>query len=129
MDKVCHSVHRVADADDDSVRRVLEDIVGNTLNDTGINTDEFFASHARFTGNSRSYNNNITAFACSVVVSNAFDNTFETEDISRLHNVHGFAFRNAFLDVEKNHFVGNAFSNQYICTSGANVSGTDNCNF
>ncbi len=51
VDEVGHGVHRVGDADDDCIGRILEQVLGNRFNDTGVYTDEFLAGHAGLAGN------------------------------------------------------------------------------
>ena len=107
MDQIGHGVHRVGHADDNSIGRVLEHVLCNRLDDACINTDKFFAGHAGFAGNSRCDYHNVGVGGFGVVVGHACQTRLQPQDISGLHDVHGFAFRNALFDVDENYFVGN----------------------
>ncbi len=50
VDQIGHSVHRVGDADDHCIGRVLEQLLGHALHDAGINTDKLLAGHAGLAG-------------------------------------------------------------------------------
>ena len=50
VDEIGHGVHGVGDADDHCVGRILQQLLGNALDDTGIDADKLLAGHARLAG-------------------------------------------------------------------------------
>ena len=49
--QISHCIHRVRNNNDDSVRRIFQQVFCYRLNDTSVHTDQFFTSHTRFTRN------------------------------------------------------------------------------
>src|SRR5436189_1160496 len=54
-----HRVERIADDDDDTVRRILDDLFGDTFDDFVISAKKIVAAHSRFAWNSRSDHNDV----------------------------------------------------------------------
>src|SRR6185369_1911035 len=63
-----HGVERVGDDDDERVRCILLDPLGNGLHDLGVGCDEVVTAHARFTGKACSNDNNVCALDIFVAV-------------------------------------------------------------
>ena len=128
-----HSVHRVGDDDEDSVRRILQRLVNNTFDDFCIYADEFFTRHARFTRHTGSNNNYIGAFRRCITVfvtdfsRNARYRGVKVQQMCCLHDIHSFAFCKTFLNIHEHNFAAEILYCQHICYGSAYVTCTNNC--
>ena len=112
--QISHRIHRVRYHDDDSVGRVLEDLCSNALDDAGVYTDELLTCHTRFTGQAGSDNHYVRVSRLAIVVGYALNYGRETDGLSRLHDIHGFAFGYAFLDINQYNFAGDVLYSDHI---------------
>ncbi|MNL22056.1 hypothetical protein D3C87_1433800 [compost metagenome] len=69
--QVSHGVHRVGNHDHDRFRRIFQKVFCNSLYDSCIDADQFFAGHSRLTRQPRSDHNHIRAFGFLVIVRRA----------------------------------------------------------
>ena len=127
--QVGHGVHRVADDEQDGVRRVFQHVFRHAFHDAGVHADEFFTRHARLAGNARGDNHHVRVGRLGIIVRAAHQARVEAEQGSRLEHVEGFAFGHAFFHVEHDHFIGHFLECKYVCTRGTYVAGTNYCYF
>ena len=127
--EVGHRVHGVAYAHDDGVGRVGQHILGNTLDDACVDTDELFAGHARLAGYARGDDDDVGAGRLGVVVGYAAYFGVESEQCGRLSHVEGFAFGHALFDVEQYDFTCHFVERQNIGAGCAYISGAYYGNF
>ena len=120
--QISHGIHRVGDNHKDSIRRIFQDVLCNRLNDTCINTNQFFTSHTRLTRNTWSDNNNIRVCCFFIIVSATNNVCVEAQQLSCLHHIHCFTFWNAFFNVQHYYFVCYFIESKYICTCSTYVT-------
>ena len=127
--QISHGVHRIADDNQDGIRRMLENVFSNRFNDTGVGADQFFTGHAGFTRQTGSDDNHCGTGCFCIIISASYYTGVKAKQRRGLHHVHGFAFGNAFFDIKEYHFAGNLANSQNVCACCAYIACTDDCNF
>ena len=127
--QIGHGVHRVRDAHQNGIGRILQNVLGDTFHDAGIHAEQFLARHTRFARQSRSDNHNIGVCRFCIIVCATHNGGVETEQLRSLHHIHCFTFRHTFFDVEHYNFVGYFVESQYISACSTHITCAYNCYF
>ena len=127
--KVSHGVHGVGYNYEDSVRRIRQDLLSHRLHDAGIHANELLTCHTGFAGQTAGDNHYVGVGSLLIPIGNTLHNGVKTEELSCLHNIHSFAFGNAFFDIDEDYFAGHFLDSQHICTCCAYITGAHNSYF
>ncbi len=126
---VAHGVERVADADEDGVGRLLDDLLGDRTDDLAVGFDELIAAGelARggvfLTGNARGDHHHVRACG-RVVVVGSDQVRVEAHDGRALGEVECLALREALFDVDQDD-VAQLFLNGPVSSGRAHVASSD----
>ena len=101
---------------------MLENLRCNALNDTGVYTDQLLTGHTRLTRQTGCDNHYIRTGGQTVVVRNALHYGRETDRLGGLHDIHGFAFGYAFLDINQYNFAGDILHSDHIGSGSSYVT-------
>ena len=98
-DRLRHRVERVRDRDDDAVRRVLDDLLGDLLHDLVVHVQQIVAAHAGLARHARRDDDDVGVGAVGVVAG-AHDARVRAVDRARLEHVERDARRLLIGDVD-----------------------------
>ncbi len=118
-----HSVQRVGNANDESVRAVRLDASADRAHDLGVNADQVVAAHARLTGNAGGDNDDIRTLQVGIVVG-AAHRAVEAFDRRALRQVQRFALGQAIDDVEHDD-VAQFLQADEVSQRAADIAGAD----
>ena len=127
--KVSHGVHGVGYNHENSLRRIFQYLLGYRLDNTGIHADELLTGHTRLAGQTAGDDHYIRVGGLLITVRNTLYHGVETQELSRLHDVHSLTFGYAFFDIDEDYFAGHFLDSQHICTCCAYITGAHNSYF
>jgi hypothetical protein len=119
---VSHHVKWIRYHHDDCVGRMFHDVLRYGAYDAGIGSDQIIAAHTGFAWQARGDYHNVGTSSGGVIVGAAFDTRVVQVDGRCLPHVEGFAFGNAFFDVEEDDFVAQLLVCNHIGAGGSYVT-------
>jgi hypothetical protein len=121
---VAHHVERVADDDEDRVRRRSGDLLADRLDDAGIRVEQVIARHARLAGDASRDDDDVGVPGLLVAVG-ADDARVEPLDRGALPLIQPLALRNPLGDVHHDDGAGEFLFRDALCSRRPDVAGAD----